>query len=142
VGRVVSATPTVRAQTWQEGSRCCTAASRYRLKLGAEEQLLAFEQEVREAQLPELIAEFTLCMDADPNSYFEVVVFESCKAYRAVAESPEQDTRYRKLLALLKCFPSKRICSCRLEIIWRSGKPLRFHQTIEVLFLTGPRVAC
>ena len=75
--------------------------ARYRLKPGMEEQLLAFEREIREARLPGLVAEFTYRMDEDPSVYYEAVVFESRAAYRAVAESPEQDARYRKLLALL-----------------------------------------
>jgi hypothetical protein len=78
------------------------SVARYQLKPGTEERLLAFEQEVREAQLPGLVAEFTFRMDADPTIYFEAVIFESREAYRAVAESPEQDARYRKLLALLE----------------------------------------
>ncbi len=76
--------------------------ARYRLKPGMEEQLLAFEREIQEARLPGLVAEFTFRLDEDPNTYYEAVIFESREAYRAVAESPEQDARYRKLLALLE----------------------------------------
>jgi hypothetical protein len=75
--------------------------ARYKLKPGMEGQLLAFERDIREAQLPGLFGEFTFRMDEDPNTYYEAVVFESREAYRAVAESPEQGARYRKLLALL-----------------------------------------
>ncbi len=76
--------------------------ARYRINPGYEEQLLAFEREIREAKLPGLVAEFTFRMDEDPSTYYEAVVFESREAYLAVAESPEQDARYRKLLALLE----------------------------------------
>ncbi len=76
--------------------------ARYRLKPGMEERLLDFEREIREVKLPGLVAEFTVRMDEDPNVYYEVVVFESREAYRAVAESSEQDARYRELLALLE----------------------------------------
>jgi heme-degrading monooxygenase HmoA len=76
--------------------------ARYRLKPGMEEQLLAFEREIQEARLPGLVAEFTFRMDEDPNVYYEAVVFESRAAYRALAESPEQDARFRRLLELLE----------------------------------------
>lgn len=76
--------------------------ARYQLKPGMEGQLLAFEREIREARLPGLVTEFTFRMDEDLNVYYQAVVFESRAAYRAVAESPEQDARYRKLLALLE----------------------------------------
>jgi hypothetical protein len=67
-----------------------------------EEQLMAFEQSVREAKLPGLVAEFTYRMDSDPSVYIEAVVFESREAYLAVAGSPEQDARYQTFLALLE----------------------------------------
>ncbi len=76
--------------------------ARYRLKPGMEEQLLAFEREIREARLPGLVTEFLFRMDEDPNVYYQAVVFESQEAYGANAESPEQDARYRKLLTLLE----------------------------------------
>ena len=76
--------------------------ARYHLKPGKEEELRAFEREIREANLPGLVAEFTFRMDDDPSVYYEVVVFESREAYRALAESSEQDARYRKLVALME----------------------------------------
>jgi hypothetical protein len=76
--------------------------ARYRIKPGTEEKLLAFEREIKEARLPGLVAEFTFRMDDDPHVYYEAVVFESKDAYRAVADSPEQDARYRKLLTLME----------------------------------------
>jgi hypothetical protein len=70
-----------------------------------QEKLLAFEAEIREAKIPGLVAEFTFCTDEDPNVYYEAIVFESREAYRALAESPEQDARYRRLLELLEAAP-------------------------------------
>jgi hypothetical protein len=43
--------------------------ARYRIKPGMEAQLLAFEQEIQAAELPGLVAEFTLRTDEDPNLY-------------------------------------------------------------------------
>jgi hypothetical protein len=79
--------------------------ARYRLKPGMKEKLLAFEAEIREAKLPGLIAEFTFRTDEDPNVCYEAIVFESRAAYRALADSREQDVRYHKLLELLEAAP-------------------------------------
>jgi heme-degrading monooxygenase HmoA len=91
--------------------------ARYQLKPGKEGELQAFEREIREAKLPGIVAEFTFRMDDDPSVYYEAVVFESREAYRAVAESPEQDARYRRLLALLEGPPE-----------WHDGVIVNSHQ--------------
>jgi hypothetical protein len=79
--------------------------ARYRLKPGMEDRLLAFEREIREAKLPGLVAEFTYRLDSDPLVYIEAIVFESKEAYHALASSPEQDARYRRLLELMEGEP-------------------------------------
>ena len=79
--------------------------AKMRLKPGMQEKLKAFEAEMLAAKVPGLVAEFTYQMDADPNVYYEAVVFESREAYRALADSPEQDARFRRLLALLEGEP-------------------------------------
>jgi hypothetical protein len=43
-------------------------------------------------------------------------LFESQAAYRAVSNSPEQDARYRKLLALLEAEPE-----------WHDGEIINAH---------------
>ena len=40
-------------------------------------------------------------MDQDPNEIYMAVTFADRETYHANAQSPEQDARYRKLLALL-----------------------------------------
>jgi hypothetical protein len=67
-----------------------------------EERLQDFEPEIREARLPGMVGAFTDRMDDDPSVYYEAVAFASREAYRAVAASPEQDARYRRLLDLLE----------------------------------------
>jgi heme-degrading monooxygenase HmoA len=79
--------------------------ARFRLKPGMEKKLQAFDAEMRAAKLPGLVAEFTYHMDNEPNVYYEAVVFESREAYRALADSPEQDARFRRLLELLEAEP-------------------------------------
>lgn len=75
--------------------------ARYRLQPGMEEQLLDFQRKIQGAKLPGLVGGFTYRLDDDPDVYFQAVVFESREAYRALAESPEQDARYRELVAIL-----------------------------------------
>jgi len=79
--------------------------ARYRLKPGMQDKLLAFEAEIRAAKIPGLIAEFTFRTDEDPTVCYEAIVFESREAYQALADSPEQDARYHKLLELLEAAP-------------------------------------
>ena len=79
--------------------------ARYQLKPGMEEQLNVFQRKIREANLPGLVGGFTYRLDDDPSIYYQAVVFESREAYRALAESPEQDARYRELVAILEGVP-------------------------------------
>jgi hypothetical protein len=79
--------------------------ARYRIKPGMKDRLLALEAEFRAAKVPGLVAEFVYNMDDDPLVCYEAVVFESKQAYQTLADSPEQDARYRKLLELLESPP-------------------------------------
>lgn len=79
--------------------------ARYTVKPGAEQKLLEFEASVRQVEMPGFVAEFILRTDADPSECYEVVVFESKEAYFGLANSPEQDARYRKRLELLEAEP-------------------------------------
>lgn len=79
--------------------------ARYRLKPGMEQKLLAFEAEFREAKVPGIVAEYVYRMDKDPLACIEVAVFESKEAYFALANSPEQDARYRKFLEIIEGEP-------------------------------------
>ena len=60
-------------------------------------QASAFET----GQVAGFVASYGYRMDADPNDYYIVAVFESREAYWANAQSPEQDARYRQWLSLL-----------------------------------------
>lgn len=57
-------------------------------------------------------------MDANPEQYYMVVAFDDKDAYVANAKSPEQDRRYRDLLALLEGPPEwhdgELICSAEI----------------------------
>ncbi|MCA9996160.1 MAG: antibiotic biosynthesis monooxygenase [Anaerolineales bacterium] len=54
---------------------------------------------------PGQIARYVYRMDANPQEYMLVAVFESREAYRANAESPEQHARFMELRALLTADP-------------------------------------
>jgi hypothetical protein len=79
--------------------------ARYRLKPGMEQKLLALEAEFREAKVPGIVAEYVYRMDKDSLACIEVAVFESKEAYFALANSPDQDARYRKLLEIIEGDP-------------------------------------
>ena len=51
------------------------------------------------------VAGYIYQMDADPGEVFLVAVFESRAAYRANAESPEQNERYMALRRLMLADP-------------------------------------
>jgi quinol monooxygenase YgiN len=79
--------------------------ARFRVKPGMEEQLMQVGLEEQAAQIPGWIAQYVYRMDANPNEYYLVVIFESKEAYIANAGSPEQDARYRTIRALLEDDP-------------------------------------
>lgn len=79
--------------------------ARLRAKPGAEKKLIEMSQSETDLQLPGFVGQYVYRMDADPNEYYLVVVFESKEAYFANADSPEQDARYREFRALLEGDP-------------------------------------
>lgn len=80
--------------------------ARFRVKPGAEAQLVQVQHEFEAMKVPGFIRSTVYRMDADPNDYYLVVTFDSKESYRANADSPEQDARYRKLLTLLESEPT------------------------------------
>lgn len=79
--------------------------ARMRVKQGAESQL---EQQLREFEglkVPGFVTTYVYRMDADPQTYYMAVVFDSKESYVANARSPEQDARYQQMRALLESDP-------------------------------------
>ena len=58
-----------------------------------------------EATYDATLAEIALLMDAEPDTYYLTVVFDSREAYHANAQSPDQHADYLKLRALLRADP-------------------------------------
>jgi len=79
--------------------------SRMRAKPGMEGQLIQHLHDFEAAHVPGTVAVSCSRMDADPQEYYVTVIFESREAYRANAESAEQDKRYRQMLSLLESEP-------------------------------------
>jgi heme-degrading monooxygenase HmoA len=79
--------------------------ARLRLKPGAEQQIDQQMREFEALKIPGFIATYVYRMDADPRECYMAVAFDSKDSYWANAQSPEQDARYRKMLALLESEP-------------------------------------
>ena len=73
-----------------------------RAKPGAEKELIEMTKNEQDIRIPGLIAQYVYRMNADPNEYYLVVIFEDKDSYTANADSPEQDARYREFRALLE----------------------------------------
>lgn len=56
-------------------------------------------------QAPGQVERIVFQMDADPNEFWLIGVFESEEAYKSNAASPEQHQRYLQLRALLEADP-------------------------------------
>jgi quinol monooxygenase YgiN len=80
--------------------------ARMRVKPGKEAEFVAFSRDRENSRsVPGSVNTYVYRMDADPNEYYLVAVFESRDAYVANANSPDQDAEYRKLLELLEGAP-------------------------------------
>src|SRR3712207_7753650 len=79
--------------------------ARLHLKPGMEEQFIAWGETQQIVNIPGHISAYVYRMDTEPNVYYLAVAFESQEAYVANATSPEQDARYRAMLALLEGAP-------------------------------------
>jgi quinol monooxygenase YgiN len=76
--------------------------ARMRAKSGAVEKLAEILRGYEGLGVPGYRGSYAYQMDDDPNTLYLAVIFESKEAYHANAESPEQDARYREMLALLE----------------------------------------
>ena len=75
--------------------------ARMRLKPGAEAQMQELMKEYEGLDVPGYVRSTVYKMDTDSDEYYLTVVFEDAQSYRANAQSPEQDARYRKMAELL-----------------------------------------
>jgi quinol monooxygenase YgiN len=75
--------------------------ARIRVKPGAEDALMAQLRAYSSLGVPGYQRSYAYRMDTNPAEFYLAIVFDSKESYRANAESPEQDKRYREMLALL-----------------------------------------
>jgi hypothetical protein len=79
--------------------------ARCRLRPGMEVKLLQLIQEFKQVRIPGLVAQYVYRLDANPQVYYVVILFENKALYTANAASAEQDARYQKLRTLLAADP-------------------------------------
>jgi heme-degrading monooxygenase HmoA len=75
---------------------------------GKEDALIAIGETMRAAPMPGFRASYLFKPDTNPYpnpTYFLVAVFDDEATYKANADSPGQDARYRELRALLAADP-------------------------------------
>ena len=75
--------------------------ARMRVQPGKEAEFVAQGEQYKDLNIPGFIASATYKADAGGNEYWLAVVFESRELYRANAEDPAQDERFREMAALL-----------------------------------------
>lgn len=79
--------------------------ARVRLLPGALPAMNVLFDEFKAANVPGVVGELMYRMDADPDEYFMVAVFDSRESYRANAEDPAQHERFLAMRALLQSDP-------------------------------------
>jgi quinol monooxygenase YgiN len=79
--------------------------ARLHVKPGMEEKLRQLDQEERNRKVPGFVFEHVYRLDSNPNEYLLVVGFTDREAYRANADSPDQNARYVRFRELLTADP-------------------------------------
>ena len=90
--------------------------ARLTIKPGKEAEFMAQGQNEDDLKVPGHIGELIYRMDADPNTYFMAVIFDSKESYIANAESAGQNERYEEMVALLDGPPE-----------WHDGEIIHSH---------------
>lgn len=79
--------------------------ARLKLKPGTEDEFLAQNAVYKDLNIRGFIATAVYRADAGDGEYWMAVVFDSKESYRANAEDPAQNQRFRQLQALLAAEP-------------------------------------
>lgn len=79
--------------------------ARLRVKQGAEQSLMDQFRTFSSLRVPGYQRTYAYRMDTNPNEFYLCVVFDSKDSYRANAESPEQDQRFREMMTCLEAEP-------------------------------------
>ena len=79
--------------------------ARMKVLPGKEAEFVAEGEQYKDLNIPGFIASATYKADSGDNEYWLAVVFESRETYRANADDPAQDERFRKMAVLLAAEP-------------------------------------
>ncbi len=79
--------------------------ARLTLLPGKEAAMRALADDYAAETVPGYLGEYVFRMDAEPDVYYMMALFESRDAYHANAQSPAQHERYLKFRALLAAEP-------------------------------------
>ncbi|MEA2646354.1 MAG: hypothetical protein QOE92_1437 [Chloroflexota bacterium] len=79
--------------------------ARFKVKAGKEEDLMAHNQKYEDINIPGFVATAVYKLDSGDCAYIMAVIFDSKESYRANAESPEQDARFREFASFLEGEP-------------------------------------
>jgi antibiotic biosynthesis monooxygenase (ABM) superfamily enzyme len=79
--------------------------ARLKLQPDKEEEFIAQNAVYKDLNIPGFIATAVYRADAGDGEYWMAVVFDSKESYRANAEDPAQDQRFRQLQSLLASEP-------------------------------------
>src|SRR6476620_4004525 len=79
--------------------------ARFQVKPGQASALFELSQRWSSEGTPGLMGDYVYRMDNEPDIYYMAVIFESKEAYFANANSPQQDARYREMMAYMAAAP-------------------------------------
>ncbi len=79
--------------------------ARFRLRPGAEQQLVQRQREFEALRIPGYVRSIVYRTDRDPQECYLAVIFDSKASYDTNAQSPDQDARYQQLRALMEGDP-------------------------------------
>jgi heme-degrading monooxygenase HmoA len=88
-----------------------------KVKPGGIEALMRLGEEQAGLNIKGYLGQYVYQMDDDPNEIFLIVLFDSKESYRANADSPEQDSRFREMVQYMAAEPE-----------WHDGEVIFSHQ--------------
>lgn len=81
------------------------SVSRWRVKDGKQDELRLLMEEVTREQPPGSRALYVYQANSDPREHWVVGVWDSREAYTSNSATPEQDSRFQRLRALMETDP-------------------------------------
>jgi quinol monooxygenase YgiN len=95
----------MRASTKGGREEMYGTVAKFRIKAGSEGKLRELVQSYESLKIPGHKSTTVYRMDSNPNEFYMAVIFNDKDSYTKNADSPEQDSRYRQMVALLEGDP-------------------------------------